>query len=81
MPRRGRKRKPGRPSLDLAETAYLLKMPRALNELVRVAAEQDGVKLAEWWRAAAIGAILLRSQERARWEELLERQRPANEDG
>lgn len=73
----GRKRGPAK--INDAAKSYRLQMPRALDELVRAAAEQDGVKLAEWWRAAAVGAILLRSQERAQWEELLERQRPAND--
>lgn len=68
--------KRGPPKRNDAEVPYLLKMPAALDGVVRTAAQEDGVSLAEWWRAAAVAALMLRAQEGAAWTGLLDKQKP-----
>lgn len=43
----------------------LLTLPPALDGMVRTAAKQDGVTVAEWWRAAAVLALRMRALEQA----------------
>lgn len=43
----------GRPITVDASASYLLKMPAALLEAARDAAEREGIGLAEWLRRAA----------------------------
>ena len=58
---KAKKSKPG-PKLE-HEARYLLKLPAALDGLVREAARQDGVSLAQWWRSAGMLALIARAKE------------------
>lgn len=62
MPTKPPKKKRGRPSLGISEAQTYLRLPSALDALVREAAKQDGVTVAEWWRAAAVLALRMRAQ-------------------
>lgn len=70
MPDRKRARK------GSVEARLLLRLPSALDGVVRTAAQEDGVSLAEWWRAAAVAALMLRAQEGAAWTGLIAKQQP-----
>lgn len=62
------RKKPG-PAKTNDGASYLLKLPAELDGLVRAAAKEDGVPLAEWWRAAGVAALMLRARERNAAEE------------
>lgn len=57
------KPKRGRPSKGIAETRVGLYAPRALRDLVKAAAEREGVAPSEWWRQAARDRLLALAKE------------------
>lgn len=58
------------------ESRYLLRLPAELAGLVGAAAKSDGVTVAEWWRAAAVAALMLRAEDAKRWAVIRDRQSP-----
>ena len=57
-PRKRRSNNPRGPAITVdASAAYLLKLPPALLDAARKAAEVEGVSLAEWWRRAGRGQL------------------------
>lgn len=61
MPRRKKTEPPRAPKGSTPER-LLLSLPTELLGLTRAAAREDGVTVSEWWRAAAVSALMLRAR-------------------